>query len=302
MRKNQSLFQAFLSRVHYKVVLAGICVLLGILSFSGFYFFGQNIVNESGDPQYVARTQFDDPEIGETNTSTQTDISVTLSPTQSESQTKDIGGISAPVVSVSPTEAITPTKTEVTPTASPSASPTQAPKLDASKFILGDPNTIQSIVAYYDFECVYCSDFVKDVLPQLVQEYVDTGKVKIIFKNYPLTNHTAASVAHNAAMCSSVKGDFWDFHEILFSKQKEWAGKPEQEVKTLMKSYFQSTGVKDSNYDACVDSNQYGTYVENDKNEGRSQGVTGAPTFIIGDKTLVGYQPIESFRAILDKK
>ncbi|HRN96125.1 MAG TPA: thioredoxin domain-containing protein [Candidatus Levybacteria bacterium] len=300
MRKKQSLFQAFLLRIHYKASLALVSVLLGVLSFSGFYFFGQHIVNEADEQQRIARIQMNESRQSDEANDDSVSVPPTLSEDSDDTNPGSIGGIGTPTSTLAGTLTVTPAVTGTSPTATPTATPTVSPELNAVKFILGDPNTEKSIVAYYDFECTYCAAFVKDVLPQLKREYVDTGKVKILFKNFPLSSHQTAPIAHNAAMCASVKGNFWAFHDILFAKQNEWAKKSEAEAKTLMKTYFKSTNVVDTGFDQCVDNDVYENYLEKDKNDGKNVGVTGTPTFIIGNEIIVGYQPIESFRAILD--
>jgi protein-disulfide isomerase len=303
MTKNRSLFQALLLRIHYKTSLALISVFLGILAFSGFYFFGQNIVNEADEQQRIARIQMNEVRDSGTASDNQESITPTVSENSEDSDNPRIGGTggsATPGTNIPATGTPTPTISGSTPTATPTASPTQAGQLNAAKFVLGDPNAEKSIIAYYDFECVFCAEFIKDVLPQLKTEYLDTGKAKIIFKNFPLSTHPTAPIAHNAALCASVTGSFWNYHDVLFSKQKEWGGKSENEVKALMKGYYKSINATDTGFDSCVDSNTYGSVIEKDKADGKLLGVNGTPTFLIGDEKIVGYQPIDSFRAILD--
>lgn len=301
MKKNQSFIKSLLLRVHYRTSIAIIAVILVLSTVSGFYFFGKNIVNEAEIQQKIARIQVNDSAEGDflSEELIQNDEE-SVEDRKEEDTVKNIGGkdeTTSITPFVSPTAEVT-----ASPSAQPSLTPTPAAKINAENFVLGDPNAEIAILAYYSFECVYCSKFFSEIFPQIKQEYIDTGVAKMIFKNFPLTNHKTAPVAHNAAICAANEGSFWNFHDLLFEKQSEWTGKSEKDAITLMKGYANTLSLNSESFSKCLDSKQFEHHVSADKNDGVSRGVTGTPTFIIGENLIVGAQPFESFEAVIEEE
>jgi protein-disulfide isomerase len=298
MRRNRSFIQSIFLKIHYKTSLALVSVFLGVLAFSGFYFFGQNIVNEADQIQRASRERMSNiklTEEKESNTNSTSDISPTIS--KDSTTPTAIGG-----TGVSPTEVVmSPTPLVPTATSTPTVTPFSAKPLDSSSFLLGDPNAEKTILAYYDFECKFCKAFIDETLPLLKQEYLNTGKAKMIFKNFPLTSHPNAPIVHNAAVCASLDGNFWKFHDIIFENQSEWSDKSALQTTTSMKSYYETEFGSSTSFVSCVDNNLYGNQIDKDKIEGKNAGVTGTPTFILGEEILVGHQSIDTFRQILNK-
>lgn len=301
MEKKQSILKSLLLRVHYKASIAIIAVLLVLSAVSGFYFFGKNIVNEAEIQQRIARIQVNDSEDGDflREDFIQSDEE-TAENREEEDTISNIGGNdeTAPISPfVSPKPEVT-----ASPSAQPSLTPTPIAKIAAENFILGDPNAEIAILAYYSFECVYCAKFFNEIFPQIKQEYIDTGVAKVLFKNFPLSNHKAAPIAHNAALCAANEGEFWNYHDLLFGKQSEWMGKSDKEVNELMKGYANDLSLNIENFSKCLESKQYNHYISTDKSEGMSRGVNGTPTFIIGENIIVGAQPFESFKAVIEEE
>lgn len=306
MEKNRSFIQSIFRKVHYKTSLAMVAVFLGMLAFSGYYFFGHNMVNEAEEQQRIARVEMSqstvEDEDGELST-----VAVPAEQADNEEDESDTGNIGGgsdeDTISqhaISPTASATPS---LSPTASASATTTPSPKPSATELVLGDPNAQIAILAYYDFECVACAPFVADILPQLKEAYIDTGLVKILFKNFPLTQHKAGLVAHNASMCASEQEQFWLFHDKLFEAQSEWRGKNEQETRESMKNYANGMNMDITAFNSCVDAKKFAGYVESDKAEAKKKGVTEIPTFIIGDEMIVGgHHTFETFKEVIDAR
>ncbi len=301
MERKKSLFKKLLLRIHYRTSIAIIAIFLGLFAVSGFYFFGQNIVNDAEEQQRIARIQLNGSSDEDQVIDEITEESENIKPEeQEEVQSENIGGRNDGVT-VTPSASPSPTSM-VSPSATPSSTPVPNVSIPAENFVLGDPNAEIAVVAYYSFECVYCAKFINEVLPKLQSEYLDKGTIKLIFKNFPLNNHKAAPTAHNAAMCAANQGKFWQFHNELFIKQNEWAGKSESDVYKIMKNYATALSINGDDFSQCLDTKQFAAQVEKDKSEGKSKGITGTPTFIIGDNTIVGAQPFESFKAVIDSQ
>lgn len=90
----------------------------------------------------------------------------------------------------------------------------------------GKDNAKVTIVEFSDFQCPYCESFFTTTYAQIKKDYVDTGKVKVFYRHYPLPFHANAQIAAEAAECANEQGKFWDFHDILFKNQKQWETLP----------------------------------------------------------------------------
>ena len=159
----------------------------------------------------------------------------------------------------------------------------------------GDVNAPVTIVEFSDFECPFCARFYSQTLKQLEEEYIDTGKVKLVFRDFPLGFHQNAQKASEAAECANEQGKFWEMHDAIFENQqslsiaslKQWAG---------------NLGIDTNKFNNCLDSGKYAEEVQNDFKEGSSYGVSGTPSFFINGIPMVGAQPFSAFKQIIDSE
>ncbi len=122
---------------------------------------------------------------------------------------------------------------EISPTISPSQVPTPINVATGHLPILGNEKAKVTIVEFSDFQCPYCKRFADNSLSQIKKDYIDTGKVKLYYREFPLTNiHPNAEIAAEAAECANEQGKFWQFHDQLFSRQDTWSTLPAQPVST----------------------------------------------------------------------
>ena len=160
---------------------------------------------------------------------------------------------------------------------------------------MGNPNAPLTIIEYSDFQCPFCARHSFETFPQLKKEYVDTGKVKIVFKNFPLPFHQNAEIAAEASECALEQGKFWKYKENLFENQENLG------VDDLKKC-AQDLGLDTQRFNSCLDSKKYETEVKSDLQEGQIAGVSGTPTFFIDGQILVGAQPFSEFQRIIEEK
>lgn len=163
--------------------------------------------------------------------------------------------------------------------------------------VIGNANAKITIVEFSDFECPYCAKYVLETYPQIKQAYIDTGKIKMVFKNFPLISiHSYAEIAAQASECANEQGKFWEYKEKLFQNQDALSA-------SNLKMYAKDFGVNESQFNACLDSKKYANEVEQDLEDGISARVKGTPTFLIGeDEKLVGAQPFSAFQKIIEEK
>lgn len=155
-----------------------------------------------------------------------------------------------------------------------------------------------TLVEFSDFQCPYCSRFFRDVLPALERELIATGKVRFVYRHYPLPTHSHARGAAQAAICAHRQGKFWEMHDWLFANQT-----------ALNESAFDRAGrdleLDAAAYDACRESPEVKAEVEQDVRDAVQAGVRGTPAFVLGrseangtvsGEVAVGVYSIEEIR------
>ena len=162
---------------------------------------------------------------------------------------------------------------------------------------LGDSNAPVTIVEYSDYECPFCGKFFDESLDQVKSEYVDTGKVRFVYKDFPLTSiHFQAQKAAESARCVRDQlGDdgYWRMHDRLFEGQQLLGV-------TSFKQWARDIGVSGDEFDNCLDSGKYASAVSDDLEEGVALGVNGTPTFFINGTVVVGAQPFAQIAAVIE--
>ncbi|MBI2579631.1 MAG: DsbA family protein [Candidatus Aenigmarchaeota archaeon] len=165
--------------------------------------------------------------------------------------------------------------------------------------VLGDSNAKVTIIEYSDYECPFCGRFYTQTEGLLRSEYIDTGKAKLVYKDFPLSSiHPTAQKAAEAARCAGEQGKYWEMHDLLFEKQDEWA--PLGAAK--LRDYATGLGLDAAAYNSCLDTGKYASAVQKDFNEGSSFGVSGTPSFFINGFQIVGAQPYSVFKQIIDQE
>lgn len=176
----------------------------------------------------------------------------------------------------------------------------------AGKPFKGDKNAKLTIIEFSEYQCPFCARHFKDTAPQIEKEYVDTGKVKLVFRDLPLESiHKLAFKAAEAASCAGEQKKFWEMHDRLFTNQKELA--PEK-----LTEYAKAAGLADTaKFQQCLDSGKYAADIRKDIADAQTVGVTGTPTFLVGltqpndpkikvVRVLRGAQPYSAFKVALD--
>jgi protein-disulfide isomerase/autonomous glycyl radical cofactor GrcA len=147
-----------------------------------------------------------------------------------------------------------------------------------------------TIVEFSDFQCPYCGQAFGTV-EQLMQQYA--GKVKLVFRQFPLPIHPNAEKAAEASLCAADQGKFWELHDLLFKNQKKL---DVSDVKT----YAASAGLDGQKFAQCLDSGEKKKQVDFDLEAGQAAGVSGTPAFFINGVFLNGALPIEEFKKVID--
>jgi len=147
-----------------------------------------------------------------------------------------------------------------------------------------------TIVEFSDFQCPFCTR-AEAVVAEVLRAYPD--KIRLVYRDFPLPNHSDAPKAAEAAHCAGDQGKYWDMHAKLFANQQSL------DVKSL-KGHAKAIGLDTARFDKCLDSGEKAKLVEEGKQAGAALGVTGTPAFFVNGILVSGAQPFEAFKEIID--
>ncbi|CAN5877486.1 DsbA family protein [soil metagenome] len=195
------------------------------------------------------------------------------------------------------------------PAAAPAAAPASMSGLPTDSIsTLADAGRIRGnaaapiwLIEVSDFQCPYCKRWHDETYQVIDKEFVQTGKVRLAFLNFPIPSiHPNALAAAEAAMCASVQGKFWPMHESLFNKQDAWAKM--NNPMPAFDSLSQAAGVDINRWRACVAGHAALALIDADRDRLGTRGVQSTPTFFVGDESVLGAQPVDSFRVIINRQ
>lgn len=177
--------------------------------------------------------------------------------------------------------------------------PTTAEVFDVSAdddAFLGDANAPVVMVEFSDYQCPYCNRFRLETLPLLKENYIDTGKLKFVYRDLPLPSHKNANLAAQAAECVGEYGDnyyFW-MHDLLF-ENTAWSGAEDPTEDLIALGGQLGTDIR-----YCVESGQMAEEVNKDYAAARSYGLSGTPSLFVNGKKIVGAYPYEVFEEMIE--
>jgi protein-disulfide isomerase len=206
--------------------------------------------------------------------------------------------------------------------ARPSGAPTEQAlnaiiSVDGEPF-KGDKNAKLTLVEFSEFQCPFCGRHARDTGPTIDKEYVQTGKVKHVFRDLPLDMHKNAFKAAEASHCAGEQDKFWEMHDRLFANQNSLEP-------AMLTAHAQAIGIDSKKFEACLASveakrpgsgetyreSKYAAGIRKDVAEANKYGITGTPTFVIGltqpndpkikvVKVIRGAQNISAFKEAFD--
>jgi protein-disulfide isomerase len=197
------------------------------------------------------------------------------------------------------TAAATPAAAVTTVAATPAA-PARDSITDAADRgrILGKESAPVWFVIVSDFQCPYCKAWHDSTFHTIEKEYVETGKIRMAYVNYPIPQHVNAIPAALTAMCAAAQGKFWETQDRIFDKQNAWKGL--ENPRPYLDSLALASGANAARLRACEDSKHVMPLIEADQARFERTGVTGTPTFFVGSAQMVGALPMRDFRHVID--
>lgn len=165
---------------------------------------------------------------------------------------------------------------------------------------LGSKSAKVHIVEFADLRCPFCEKFYTDTEPQIIKDYVNTGKATFSFRQYAFLG-PASTVAANAAECANEQGKFWDFHNYLYQHQPSESDTSMYTTDNLTTVAGQM-GMDTGAFNSCLSSNKDSALANKDFTEGQAAGVTGTPTIFIDGTPIVGAQPYNVFQGLINQE
>ena len=172
--------------------------------------------------------------------------------------------------------------------------------------VIGNPDASITIIEFSDFQCPFCARFYSQTLPLIYEEYIDQGKVKLVFRDFPIQSiHPNAVPASVASECANEQGKFKEMHDILFDNQNQWNKQVTVDALSLFSQYATEIQLEQETFDSCLTSGKYIEEIQKDLVDGQNYGVTGTPGFFVGNDQIgyvqiKGAQPFDSFKKVID--
>jgi protein-disulfide isomerase len=160
---------------------------------------------------------------------------------------------------------------------------------------LGAPTASVTIVEFSDFQCSFCRKFWADTLPQLKETNIKKGQARFIYRHFAILGKFSEQAAM-AAECAGEQGKFWEYHDRLFANQGGMAF-----TQSKLEQYGRELGLNAANFNRCLTREKYRKKVEGETAVAASLGARGTPTFFVNGRLMVGAQPFEMFRAIVEE-
>lgn len=175
---------------------------------------------------------------------------------------------------------------------------TPDPRPMANGNAMGDPNAPVKIDIFSDFQCPACLNFYHEIEPNLVADYVATGKVFFTYRSMGLWIGAESVAAAEAAYCAADQDKFWDYHDILFTN---WTGENVGDFtnKRLI-AFGENIGLDMNSFRSCLNGHKYSDKVNQDNSDGLKAGVEGTPTIIINGKKYDGDMSYTSIKQAIE--
>ncbi|MDH5527357.1 MAG: DsbA family protein [Nitrospirota bacterium] len=172
----------------------------------------------------------------------------------------------------------------------------QTPVPTAGYPSMGKDSAPVTVVEFSDYRCPFCGRHSREVLPQIVRNFVNTGKVRYVYMDFAVKSY--AREAAEAAHCAGEQGQYWEMHDYLFERQGDI--RPDN-----LESMARAAGVPDMTaFKACIDDTRFDTLIATGRRYGQNAGVSGTPTFVVGRSSadgvisgelVIGAKPYEDF-------
>lgn len=163
----------------------------------------------------------------------------------------------------------------------------------------GNQGAKVTIVEFSEYQCPYCARYTAEAYQQIWETYGED--IYYVWRDFPLEFHQNAQPAAVAAYCAGRQDQYWQMHDQIFANQEAWVSLPDP--KTEFTVYAQNLGLNEEEFSSCMETDQeVFDHIASNFELGKQMGVSGTPTFFINGQKLVGAQPFEAFKTVIDQE
>lgn len=168
---------------------------------------------------------------------------------------------------------------------------------------IGSASAPLTIVEFIDYQCPFCKRFADQALLKIKSNYVDKGKARIVFKDFPLDFHQNAVITSQAARCANSQGKFIQMHDQLFTTQSEWSNLAQNKIQDYLLKLASKISLNSGSFKTCLNSSAVKSAILEDFREGKEVfKVSGTPGFLVGSQGVSGALPYEEFEKIIEQQ
>ena len=168
--------------------------------------------------------------------------------------------------------------------------------------VMGNPNAPITILEFGDYQCTYCYKFHQDTLDIINEEFIKSGKVKVIFKDFPL-NGPDSKLAAESSYCAHDQGKYWEYHDQLY---ENWAGERTGWItREALSEFAKSINLDTAEFNKCLNESKHENKINSIYEFGKQIGIDATPSFLVfNDEKIIkirGNQPLEVFLKTFDE-
>ncbi|HKQ47213.1 MAG TPA: DsbA family protein [Phycisphaerae bacterium] len=177
----------------------------------------------------------------------------------------------------------------------------EKPPLNANDHILGDVNAPVTVIEYADFQCPFCGTFARTEFDTIKANYIDTGRVRWVFRHFPLRNiHDRAEPSARASECAADQGSFYPYLELTFATVN--GSNAAILTDSQLQQHAATLGLDTTQFNACFPpGDSKAARVQQDFDSGVALGLTGTPTFFVENERFTGFQTAAQLSAVIER-
>jgi len=185
------------------------------------------------------------------------------------------------------------------PAETPSASAPIPAATDGFRgYTVGSDSAPVEITLYSDFECPFCAAFATVQMPVIRDQLIATGKLRLRFRDFPLSSHKYSRLAALAGQCAGEQGKFWEMHDQMFTHH-DWA-QTDKDPTDVFKGFASGLALDMTKYQGCMDSQRYAGRIEASYEEGQARGVQGTPSLYVNGGHYDGHATSDDLKKLVD--
>ncbi len=174
------------------------------------------------------------------------------------------------------------------------------PSIVGARYVFGSQNAPVTVVEFANYLCPHCADFALKVAPLIIRDYVDTGKVRMVLRDFPFPGQEKVIVASEAAACAAAQGRFDAYHKVLYRGQTDWVKLSGDSLQDNFVSYAGELGLNVAEFRTCLESGKERPAVIADQKAALAQGMGVTPSYLVNGKRYQGFMSYARWRQILN--